>query len=89
MHGEAVLRGLLVCSELQGQENAFIYDIARLLDLLSRLRTLDIDEEFVAGHLLKANQLRRDRFTVFNICRMAPPLAETIATRTFAKLLSL
>ncbi|MBI4980306.1 iron-containing alcohol dehydrogenase [Candidatus Woesearchaeota archaeon] len=86
LHGEAVLLGILLCSELQCQKNDYFYDIATRINLLTVLQGIRMDQKQIETYLLKASKIRRDRFTIFNKINLSQKMANTIVTKVLSKL---
>tara|TARA_Y100000310_G_C20685873_1_gene818952 strand:+ start:1632 stop:2543 length:912 start_codon:yes stop_codon:yes gene_type:complete len=86
LHGESVMLGILLTSELQGQNNDLIYDIANKMKLKSILRDLSLTEDKIVDYLLKASTIRRERFSIFNMVEVDRPKAVEMVERVMSRL---
>lgn len=86
LHGEAVLLGILMSSELQGQENSFVYDIANRMNMLSLLDKAAVTEDDLANYLVKASTIRRERFTIFNTINLSEDYARCVVKKIISGL---
>ena len=86
LHGESVILGILLSSELQGQDNELIYKIANEIGLLNSLKKSSFTEKDAVHYLLKASLIRRGRFTIFNVINLNRKSATEIVSKVFLKL---
>ncbi|MBU2633990.1 MAG: iron-containing alcohol dehydrogenase [Nanoarchaeota archaeon] len=87
LHGESVILGILLSLELQGQNNVdFIYDIAKRMGIKKIFDDLSITEEDIILYLLKASQIRRERFTIFNLVNLGYEEAKVIVKKVLSKI---
>ena len=86
LHGEAVLLGILLCSELQGQANKFVYEIAKKINLHDVLINIPLNEDIITDLLLRASKIRRKRYSIFNTIKINQDLARQIVQTVLYKL---
>ena len=86
LHGETVMLGILLCSELQKRSDKRLYDIAARMSLISTLNRLNLDRKKIADLLLTASTIRLERYSIYNKVHLNKGKSLRIANKVMNKL---